>query len=191
MTHITQLDNEFTNDCGPATIVQGVYLLTGLLLTIRAVVTWIGNANKFTTVAQMIAAFKHYGVSARYEGNATWDVIRRALDDGLLVFALVAYEQFSDNPLGYIYAHWITALNYDATHVMVHDPLRRTGPTRVTIPEFVRAINTPSKYVGGFNRPNQAIIAEAARQMPVPSVLARVRRGAVSMLRETGYGEVA
>lgn len=167
MTHITQLDNDLTNDCGGASIVQGVYLLTGILLTIRAVVTWIGNPNKFTTVAQIIAALKHYGVSARYESNATWEWYKRTLDEGRIVFALVDYDQFSDNPLRYIYAHWMTVLSYDATHVTAHDPLRRTGPTRLPIAEFIRAINTPSQYVGGFNRPNQAIEAEAARQAPI------------------------
>jgi hypothetical protein len=182
MTHITQLDNDLTNDCGPASIAQGVYLLTGILLTIRAVVTWIGNPNKFTTVAQIIAALKHYGVTARYESAATWDWYKRMLDGGSIVFALVDYDQFSDNPLRYFYAHWMTVIGYDATHVIAHDPLRRTGPTRFPIAEFVRAINTPSQYVGGYNRPNQAIVATAARQAPLPlfanaidAVAARVR----------------
>jgi hypothetical protein len=182
MAHITQLDNEFTNDCGPSAIAQGVYLLTGVLLTILAVVNWIGNRNLFTTVAQFIAALKHYGVPAVYEGNATWEWYKRMLDEGHIVFALVDYDQFSDNPLRYFYAHWMTVIGYDATHVIAHDSLRRTGPTRFPIAEFIRAINTPSQYVGGFNRPNQAIVTVASRKAPIPlfanaidAVAARVR----------------
>jgi hypothetical protein len=175
MAHITQLDNEFTNDCGHSAIAQGVYLLTGILLTILTVVNWIGNRNQFTTVTQFLAALKHYGLPSNYEGNATWDVIRRALDERRIVFALVDYDQFSDNPMRYFYAHWMTVIGYDATHVIAHDSLRRTGPTRFPIAEFIRAINSPSQYVGGFNRPNQAIVTEATRQAPVPSLFDRVQ----------------
>jgi hypothetical protein len=75
----------------------------------------------------------------------------------------------------YFYAHWMTVIGYDATHVIAHDSLRRTGPTRFPIAEFVRAINSPSQYVGGFNRPNQAIVTEATRQAPVPSLFDRVQ----------------
>lgn len=164
--HSHQLDNEFTNDCGPATIVQLAWLLLGIVLTIKQVVTLLNTANKFTTIAQMIAGLKTYGIAARYESAATWEWYTRTLDAGHLIVALVDYQSFSDNPLHYVYAHFMTVLNYDATHVIVHDPLRRTGPTRIPIAEFIRAINTPSRYIGGFNRPNQAIVAEAARQMP-------------------------
>jgi hypothetical protein len=174
MVHITQLDNDLTNDCGPSAIAQGVYLLIAVLLTIRAVVTRIGNPNQFTTVAQFLSALKHYGVPSAYEGNATWEWYKRMLDERRVIFALVDYDQFSDNPLKYFYAHWMTVIGYDATHVIAHDSLRRTGPTRFPIAEFIRAINTPSQYIGGYNRPNQAIVTEAARKAPVPTLASRI-----------------
>jgi hypothetical protein len=174
MTHITQLDNDLTNECGPSAIAQGVYLLLGILLTIHAVVAWIGNRNQFTTVAQFLSALRNYGAPSVYESNATWDWYKRMLDERRIVFALVDYDQFSDNPMRYFYAHWMTVIGYDETHVIAHDSLRRTGPTRFPIAEFIRAINTPSQYVGGYNRPNQAIVTEAARQAPVPTLAERV-----------------
>lgn len=188
--HQTQLDNEYSNDCGPASIVQLVWLLMGVRLSIRQVVTALNNANKFTSIAQMITGLKGYGVEAHYESAATWDWYARKLDDGIPVIALVDYSAYKDNPLRYEYAHFLTVIAYDATTVTVHDPLRRTGPTRIPLAEFVNSINRPSKYVGGFNRPNQAIYPVVAKPAPTPSVFSRILPRAVA-IRETVYGAVA
>ena len=166
--HITQNNNAFRNDCGPACIAMLASAYGGKPVTVAQVVTALDNAHKFTSIPQLVTGLRQFGVQATNSRAATWEWYRETLDRGVPVIALVDYSVYSYNPTRYLYAHFLIVRGYDDQRVYVNDPLRNDGGTAIPLGEFVLSIDNPSAYVGGFNYPRQAVYPLAPLEIPVP-----------------------
>lgn len=158
LTHVTQLGQGRVNLCGQACASMLVAYYTGVTRTAREFAEATGTAdNSFTTFTELLSMLRKFGLTAEYQRPADWDWWRDRLERGAPAIALVDYRQFRDNPNGYTAAHFVVPVAVSHDSVMLHDPLRLTGPTLVSVAEFHAAISTPSIAGNSTNLPYQAV----------------------------------
>ncbi|OQY79260.1 MAG: hypothetical protein B6D42_15520 [Anaerolineae bacterium UTCFX5] len=158
LTHVTQLGQGRVNLCGQACASMLVAYYTGVTRTAREFAEATGTAdNSFTTFTELLSMLRKFGLTAEYQRPADWNWWRDRLERGAPAIALVDYRQFRDNPNGYTAAHFVVPVAVSHDSVMLHDPLRLTGPTLVSVAEFQAAISTPSIAGNSTNLPYQAV----------------------------------
>jgi GH24 family phage-related lysozyme (muramidase) len=74
-----------------------------------------------TTPLAQIRALKSYGLSAEYIQNGDFALVERLINAGIPVPCGYLHRGPVGSPAGG--GHWLIIVGYDATHVIVHDPL--------------------------------------------------------------------
>jgi hypothetical protein len=192
----TQLGFGVKNLCLQAEIAYALYLLEWADITALDV----GQATKtadgtFSNPAEARHMLNHYNIRYEWHMDANWAFLKRLLDRGGRAISLIHYGMLKEyRAVGFKNfsgAHFVMAVDYDATHVVIHDPLETTSLKRVPIPLFKAAVETVS---GGNQYANQAIRLTdlvLEKTMPVSGVCVDPRhplgRPNPNMLRGFGW----
>lgn len=122
--------------------------------------------NSFTTFAELLGMFRHYGIEASYQRPAGFNWWRDLLLSGGVGVALIDHAQHPNNG-GYLFAHFIVVSGMTDTHIVTYNPLFPAGPTALNYAEFIACIGSPSRFVGGTNMPFQAVEVRIPRRVGV------------------------
>jgi hypothetical protein len=170
---VTQLNNNYRNDCAFASAAMLIGAYTDSTPTIGELVTRYGVPNQFTTIAQLMRCLNAEGVPVAYTSAATWEFYQQKWHDNVPVIGLLAMHVIADND-GFPYAHFAPCVGRENHKVKLLNPLRLQAPHLVPEIEFIRAITERSRYVGGTNNPLQAVYPVAPLSAPVPTMFDRI-----------------
>jgi hypothetical protein len=172
--HQTQLGIGLKNACGQTCAAMMLSATLDRPLSALQVARDTGNTDgSFTDFNELIGMFAHYGVKATHRRPANFAWWASLLSAGGAGIALIDHASHPNNG-GYLFAHFICIAGITPTHIITHNPLYRDGPTLLTHAEFTRCIDTPSRFVGGTNWPQQGVVIEDWYAAPVPTLAERV-----------------
>lgn len=175
LRHVSQLANQWTNECGWCAALVLIWAYLGLDLTLARLIALFGvHKGQFTPfytytndvgkkVLGLNDIFGRFDLSVGFTNRATWEWYLDMSARGIPVIALVAYRKYGD------IGHFVIVQTASEHGVVLFDSLESTGPTVWTAEEFRRAISIRSKYTGGTNNPHQAMYITNPFPKPKPA----------------------
>lgn len=153
------------NDCGPAAL-AAVLRAYGQNIVSDSLYDFLPAEKRgnFTNFSDLIAIARASNLELTYYGdlaaNAALDNLFRQLTAGYPCICLVNYSVLNPSH-SFDGGHFVVAVGYGRETILLHDPLRDSGPTPVPTPLFLMAW-------GAFERGDNPRYAHLVARRPVP-----------------------
>lgn len=159
----SQLGGQYKNKCGAACLlmvadylrtVHGYSPLGYTTDKVKILANGESGANDYTSISMMLNAGKALNIQFRWSKNLTLENIRKYIDSGKPVVALVIYRHFKNNTSSFAGGHFVVVRGYDSGQYLVNDPL--VGERWVTGGELQNAMaDTSTRF---FSIPFQGLV---------------------------------
>ena len=164
------------NDCGPAAVAMALRYLGARLnmptlatVTPKDVNTRISGGQDGTDTADLVNAFKAYGIDAAPSFSMTAETIQAVLASGIPPVVLVQRSKLPELTSRAVFdeAHWLVVTGYGPGTFTVNDALVPNGQDIAVAASNLQQALAGSSFLGKVNSPFLGVIAEPGVLPPV------------------------